>query len=96
MQFTRRLGCSVRSGEITSSVRVWKSPRVKVGHRYRMEDGCIVVDSIHEISFGDITPQLARESGFSSVPDLLKVARHGNGVHVYLVRFHFEPAHLPE
>ena len=92
MQFTRRLRPSIRSGEITTSIRIWQSPRVKVGNRYRMEDGVIAVDAIHEIALEDITPRLVRESGFSSVPDLLRVAKHGSGVHVYLVQFHFETA----
>jgi len=55
-----------------------------------MEDGEIEIDSILLISFADnITPELARESGFKGVVDLLKVAKHGPGENVYLVRFHF-------
>jgi len=42
-----------------------------------MDDGYIVVDSIEAIGFPDITPQLACESGFLGVIDLLKVAKHG-------------------
>ena len=34
-------------------------------------------------------PQLARESGFHGVLDLLKVAKHGKGEKIYLVRFHY-------
>lgn len=64
-------------------------PHVKVGHRYRMEEGQIEVDSILPISFADITPELARESGFDGVVDLLKVAKHGPGENIYLVRFHY-------
>jgi len=56
-----------------------------------MEEGAIEVDSILPISFADITPELARESGFNGVIDLLKIARHGRGENVYLVRFHFVP-----
>lgn len=56
-----------------------------------MEDGAIEIDSIEPISFADITPELARESGFEGVIDLLKVARHGKGEYVYLVRFHYLP-----
>ncbi len=89
MQFTRRLREPVRNGEITTSIRIWQRPRVQVGHRYRMEDGHIEVEAIHEIRISDITQQLARQSGFSSVAELLKVAKHGLGVHVYLVKFHF-------
>jgi hypothetical protein len=89
MQFTKRLRDGVRHGEITCSVRIWKSPRVKVGGRYRMEEGEIEVDSIEPIAFQEITPQLARESGFLGLIDLLKVAKHGSGENIYLVRFHY-------
>ena len=89
MVFTKRLREGVRRGEITCSVRIWMRPHVKVGGRYPMEDGHIVVDSIEPIGFPDITPQLARESGFLGVIDLLKVAKHGRGERIYLIRFHF-------
>jgi hypothetical protein len=91
MMFTKRLRDGVRCGEITCSVRIWKTPRVKAGGRYRMEEGEIEVDSIESIGFPDITPELARESGFLGVLDLLKVAKHGSGEKIYLVRFHYIP-----
>jgi len=91
MMFTKRLRDGVRRGEITCSVRIWMQPRVKVGGHYRMEEGEIEVDSIEPIGLPDITPQLARESGFFGVLDLLKVAKHGKGDNVYLVRFHYVP-----
>lgn len=77
-------------GEITCSVRIWQSPRVKVGGRYALGPGAIQVTSIREIGFQDITPALARRSGFQGVVDLLKVAKHGPGQHVYLVEFEYE------
>jgi hypothetical protein len=91
MVFTKRLREGVRSGQITCSVRIWQSPRVKVGGRYRMDEGEIEIDSIETIGFPDITPELARESGFLGVLDLLKVAKHGSGENIYLVRFHYVP-----
>jgi hypothetical protein len=54
-----------------------------------MEDGAIEVDSITPIGLLDITPELARESGFLGVVDLLKVAKHGRGDNIYLIRFHY-------
>jgi hypothetical protein len=54
-----------------------------------MDDGHIVVDSITPIKRRDITRDLARESGFDSVKDLLSVAKHGRGSNVYLIRFHY-------
>ena len=89
MTFTKRLRDGVRRGEITCSVRIWTRPHVKVGGRYRMEEGEIEVDSIEPIGLPDITPVLARESGFLGVVDLLKVANHGRGRNSYLVRFHY-------
>jgi hypothetical protein len=89
MMFAKRLRDGVRRGEITCSVRIWMSPRVRVGGRYRMDEGEIEVDSIEPIGLPDITPQLARESGFLGVLDLLKIAKHGKGENIYLVRFHY-------
>src|SRR6267142_4625715 len=89
MTFTKRLREGVRLGEITCSVRNWTRPHVRVGARYRMEEGEIQVDSIQPIGFPDITPELARESGFLGVLDLLKVAKHGQGQSIYLIRFHY-------
>ena len=91
MVFTKRLRERVRRGEITCSVRIWMSPRVIVGHQYAMEEGHIEVDSIEPIGLPDITPQLARASGFAGVLDLLKVAKHGKGSNIYLIRFHYIP-----
>jgi hypothetical protein len=89
--FTKRLRDRIRSGEITCSVRIWQSPRVRVGARYPMDEGTIEIESIEPIGFPDITPELARESGFNGVIDLLKVAKHGKGEYVYLIRFHYLP-----
>jgi hypothetical protein len=91
MQFAKELREGVRSGRITCSVRIWMRPHVKVGGRYAMEDGHIEVDEISPIELSDVTPELARRSGFKGVVDLLKVAKHGKGQNVYLVRFHWVP-----
>ena len=92
MVFTKRLRDGVRRGDITCSVRIWMRPRVRVGGRYPMDEGEIEIDSIESIGFPDITPELARESGFNGLIDLLKVAKHGRGLNVYLIRFHYIPA----
>jgi hypothetical protein len=91
MQFTKSLREGIRRGRIRCSVRVWTQPHVKVGGRYRMEDGHVVVDSIEPIDVADITYALARESGFESVEALLHIARHGKGDNIYLIRFHYLP-----
>ena len=91
MIFTKRLRDGVRRGQITCSIRIWTRPHVRVGNRYPMEEGEVEVDSVLPISLADITPELARESGFKGVVDLLKIAKHGKGENVYLVRFHYVP-----
>jgi uncharacterized protein YqfB (UPF0267 family) len=91
MQFTKYLRDGVRSGAITCSIRIWTRPHATIGKRYAVEGGEIEIDSITPITFDDITEELARASGFATVADLLKVAKHGRGENVYLVRFHYLP-----
>lgn len=96
MVFTKCLRERVQSGEITCSVRFWMHPRVTVGKRYSLGEGEVEVDSIEPIGFPDITAQLAKASGFLGVLDLLKVAKHGKGEKIYLVRFHYVPSASPQ
>ena len=92
MMFTKRLRTPIMRGEITCSVRIWQRPHVKVGGRYPLGAGAIEVTAIREIAMRDITPDLARRSGFLGVVDLLKVAKHGPGERVYLVEFEYHAA----
>ena len=89
MVFSKPLLEGIRRGRIKCSIRFWTRPHVKVGGRYPLGDGRIVVDSITPIEISDVTDALARESGFSSVQALLDVARHGSGENIYLIRFHY-------
>ncbi|MGH9409334.1 MAG: ASCH domain-containing protein [Vicinamibacterales bacterium] len=91
MVFAKQLRERIRRGRIKCTIRIWTAPHVKVGGRYRMDAGNVVVDSIAPIRIADITADLARESGFESVDDLLAVARHGRGRNGYLIRFHYLP-----
>ena len=79
MVFTKRLRGGIRHERITCTVRIWQRLQVRVGGRYPMEEGHVVVDSIDRIKVKDITSELARESGFDSVKDLLAVPKHGSG-----------------
>jgi hypothetical protein len=96
MQFTKSLRPGVRRGDIRWTVRIWTHRHVKVGGRYPMGDGHVVVERIEEIEIGDVSEQLARASGFDSVEELLKVAGHGKGQQVYAIRFHYEPGGAAE
>ena len=82
MLFAKRLRDGIRRGRVRCTVRIWMRPHVKVGGRDRMDDGHVVVDAITPIELSDITYDLARESGFDSVEDLLRIAKHGPGENV--------------
>jgi len=87
MQFTKSLKRRIKSGELTTSIRIWKSQRVTEGKRYRLDEGWIEVQSATEMALEDITSNMARESGFQGLADLLKTAKHGRGERVFLVSF---------
>ncbi len=92
MMFTKRLREPVMRGEITTSIRIWQKPHVKVGGTYALGPGHIRVTAIKEINrLRDITPAMARVSGFEGLVDLLKMAKHGRGERVFLVEFIYEP-----
>ena len=87
--FTKRLREPIMRGEITCTVRIWQRAHVKVGGRYAFEPGVVEVTSIREITLDQVTPDLARRSGFLGVVDLLKIAKHGPGERVYLIEFEY-------
>ena len=89
MTFTKRLREPIMRGEITCTIRIWQRPHVKVGGRYPLGPGHIEVTRMRRIALADITPELARRSGFAGVVDLLKVAKHGRGENVYLIDFRY-------
>jgi len=88
--FTRRLRQPIMRGEVTCTIRLWQAPRVRVGGRYALGAGAVEVTAIREIELADITPQLARRSGFEGVIDLLKIAKHGPGERVFLIDFFYD------
>src|SRR5258706_7920724 len=89
--FAKRLRDGVRRGEITCSVRIWTRPHVKVGNRYRMEEGEIEVDSIEPIGFPDITPHWL-ESRVSWVSSIYSRSRSTAGVRIFISSgFHYVP-----
>ena len=92
MMFAKLLRPRVQSGEITTSVRIWLTPRVKIGGRYPLLDGHVEVTGITEIDLADVTEAMARTSGFPILEALMETARHGRGERVFLVAFLFEPS----
>lgn len=90
MQFLKALRRRIQNGDIDCTVRLWQRPHVRVGGRYAVPPGYIVVTSVLEMSLSDITPELARRSGFAGVVELLKIAKHGPGRRVFLIEFRYE------
>lgn len=89
MMFAKPLRERVRSGEITTSVRVWQRPQVKVGGRYPHLDGHIQITRMQEVDLDDITEAMARDGGFDTLEALMKTARHGRGERVFIIDFVF-------
>ena len=92
MTFSKPLRPRVMSGEITKSVRIWQTPRVRVGGRYPLGGGYIEVTYMTEIDRSEVTEAMARETGFANLEDLMGVAQHGRGERVFLVEFEFHEA----
>lgn len=90
ISFLKRLREPIAKGDITCTIRIWQRPQVKVGGRYMMEHGFVRITRMRQITLHDVTPDLARRSGFAGVVDLLKTAKHGPGENVYLIEFVYE------
>ena len=87
---------AIASGAITITYRGWKSARVKVGNRYRLNaKGVVAVDGIRETAVTEITDAAARAGGFGSRDALLRQLfppRAGDpAATVFEVRFHYVP-----
>src|SRR5262245_16643588 len=90
MLFKSDLHGRIRSCEIGCTVRSWQRPHAKVGGRYALGGGAVVVDKIQETNLDEITPALARKCGFPSLVELLKIAKHGAGERVFVIDFHYD------
>lgn len=95
LSFTTRLREPIMRGDVTCSIRTWRSPRVRLGGCYALGDGHAEVTRLVEIDLADVTPELARRSGFADLDDLMAVARHGRGERVFLVEFRYVPTARP-
>jgi hypothetical protein len=95
MLFKSAFHAAIRRGEITATVRIWLRPRVRSGGRYQLGSGSIEVQRIQEIGFEALTPALARRCGFTSLVEMLKVAKHGAGERVFLIDFRYLDVPVP-
>lgn len=92
MEFSPELRHGVLSGDITVSIRLWKSPKVKEGRRYRAGEARIEIDAVELIAFADVTRADLRRSGERDLESLRARAAHAGPIDddtlVYRVRFH--------
>jgi len=95
MHFIEKLRPGIKRGDITTTIRIWQKPRVKLGGDYAMDGGHVHVTGMREIAVDQITPKMARDSGFDGVIDLLKTAKHGRGEKVYFIAFEYRKGPAP-
>ena len=73
MLFKHSFHEAIANGAITVTYRAWKSARVRMGNRYRLNAGGVVaVDEVRETAVSEITDAAARASGFESRDALLR------------------------
>jgi hypothetical protein len=92
MEFSPELRHGVLSGEITVSIRLWKTPRVKAGNRYRVGPGEIEVDLVEFVAFKEVSEADVRASGEVDRESLRRRAAHSGPIvdstMVYRIVFH--------
>lgn len=92
MQFSPALRRGVLGGEITVSIRLWKSPKVQPGRRYVVGAGQIEIDDIELVPFSAVTRLDVRRSGELDLEALRRRAAHAGPIDadtmVYRVSFH--------
>jgi hypothetical protein len=87
VQFEPRLRTGLHDGSITVAFRRWRRSQVVAGHKYRTGQGMVVAEAVDVITPGDITPQLARDAGFSDVPSAVADLRGDPDLPLFCVRF---------
>ena len=92
MEFSRDLRDGVLSGDISVTFRLWRTPKVKAGGRYRVGLGQVEVDSIELIPFAAIDETDLRLSGEPDLESLRRRAAHTGPIHddtlLYRIEFH--------
>jgi hypothetical protein len=92
VQFSPDLREPVATGVVTLSIRLWQTPKVRVGGRYRVAGATIEVDSMELVPFSVITDADIRRSG-----DVDREAARARAAHagpiaddtlVYRIEFH--------
>jgi hypothetical protein len=98
VQFSRDLRPAVLSGDLTVTFRLWRTPKVRVGGRYRVGEGCVQVDSVELVPFAAIDEEDLRRSGETDREALRRRAAHAGPIEddTLLYRIEFRVVDDPE
>lgn len=92
MEFSRELRPDVLAGDITVTFRLWRTPKVKAGGRYRVGTGQIEVDLIELVPFAAIDETDLRRTGEADLESLRRRAAHAGPIQddtlLYRIEFH--------
>jgi hypothetical protein len=92
VEFSRELRGDVLSGDITVTFRLWRTPKVKAGGRYRVGPGLIEVDSVELVPFASIDETDLRRTGETDRESLRRRAAHAGPIDdntlLYRIEFH--------
>lgn len=91
MLFRSRFHPPIKRGDVTTTYRRWKSPRVRIGGRYRL-DGAFVLDvtALEEVDEALITERAARAAGYDDLAGLMgDLRRHADDAAYRLYRIAF-------
>jgi hypothetical protein len=91
VQFSAELREAVLDGSITLTYRLWSRPQVKVGGRYRVGPGAVVVEEMELVPFGSVTATDVRRCGERDRESLRSRTAHAGPVDddtlVYRIEF---------
>jgi hypothetical protein len=82
----------VEAGAVRVTYRAWQAPRVRVGVRYSLGDGSILIEACVPVRAAPISDEEARNAGFRNRKSLLKAAAHRRpaGLSIPKVRYRTE------
>ncbi len=86
----------VEAGEVRVTYRAWQAPRVRVGERYRLGSGSILIEACDPVLAASISDDDALSAGYGSRDLLIKAAAKGRPAELaypdtlYRVAFRYE------
>lgn len=66
----------VEAGEISVTYRAWQSPRVRIGQRYKVGAGSILIEACEPVPAVSITDTDASLAGYANREALIKAAAY--------------------